>query len=65
MQVLVPIKVAAEKLSKPGQYQFPFAFKLPSYLPPSFKMQQGSAQCGLHEQISILLLSLPDKIMIP
>jgi hypothetical protein len=47
MQVLVPIKVSADKLSKPGQYQFPFAFKLPTYLPPSFKMRQGSAQYGL------------------
>lgn len=42
-----PLSVPDTKLSRAGQYQYPFQFELPSNLPPSLKFSNGSATCAL------------------
>jgi Arrestin (or S-antigen), N-terminal domain len=44
VQVSVPMNISDHKLSKPGQYQYPFQFKLPEYAPPSCEFNEGHAR---------------------
>ena len=48
VQVTVPLQVADSKLSRAGQYQYPFRFELPASMPPSLDFSDGATKCAAH-----------------